>query len=438
MSGGRMAKFLIGTIPGVGHVSPVLPIARELVNRGHEVCWYTGRAFQAKVESTGASFAPIHAGIDYSDAKNGSQEWIAQRNALRGAAQLQFDLKLFFIDAAVGQVEDLSAILRDFPADVMLADFCFLGAAWVHEQTGLPWAGLSTSPLAFSSRDTAPFGLGLKPDASPLGQLRNQALNWLGQQLLFRDVTAYTNQVRDRLGLPACRTSFFNTLSPFLHLALTVPQFEYPRRDLPAQVHFVGPLLSSIATEFTPPTWWHELKESQPVVHVTQGTFATNPEALIVPTLQALAQEDVLVVATTVGKSIDISPDAIPANARIESFIPHSELLPFVDVMITNGGYNGVQMALAHGIPLVAAGQSEDKPEVCARVEWAGVGINLKTGKPTPQQIRSAVKKILADPRYKTRAKDFQTAIRQYDALTLAAARLEQLASTKQPVLRTE
>ncbi len=434
-----MAKFLIGTIPVVGHVSPALAVVRELINRGHEVCWYTGSAFRAKIESTGARFVPITSGLDYSYPENVPSEWTEQRNALRGSAQLKFDLKHFFIDAAVGQVEDLTAILRDFPADVILADFCFLGAAWIHEQGGPPWAGFGISVLAFSSRDTAPFGLGLKPDASPFGQLRNRGLNWLAQQLLFREVTAYTNQVRADLGLPRCTTSFFDTLSPFLHLAGTIPEFEYPRRDLPAQVHFVGPLLSPITTEFTPPAWWDDLKGSQPVVLVTQGTVATDPEALIVPTLRALAQEDVLIVATTVGKSIEsIPPDAIPANARIESFIPHPELLPNVDVMITNGGYNGVQMALAQGVPLVAAGQSEDKPEICARIEWAGVGINLKTGKPTQQQIRSAVRKLLTDRCYKTRAKDFQTAIRQYDAPTLAATLLEQLAATKQPVFRTE
>ena len=433
-----MAKFLIGTIPVVGHVSPVLAIASELVNRGHEVCWYTGSAFQAKVESTGVRFAPIIRGLDYSYPENVPQEWTDRRNALRGPAQLKFDLKHFFIDAAVTQVEDLTAILRDFPADVMLADFCFLGAAWIHEQGGPPWAGLGISAMAFSSRDTAPFGLGIKPDASAFGQFRNRGLNWLAQQVLFREVTTYTNRVRAGLGLPPCMTSFFNIVSPFLHLAGTVPEFEYPRRDLPPQVHFVGPLLSPIATEFIPPVWWNDLNGSKPVIHVTQGTVATDPEALIVPTLRALAQEDVLIVATTAGKSSDIPPDAIPANARIEAFIPHPKLLPNVDVMITNGGYNGVQMALAHGVPLVAAGQSEDKAEVCARIEWTGVGINLKTGKPTQQQIGAAVRKLLADRRYKTRAKDLQAAILQYDAPTLAATRLEQLATTKQPVFRTE
>lgn len=96
-----MARFLIGTVPLVGHVSPVLPIARELVNRGHEVCWYTGRAFQAKVESTGARFAPITSGLDYSYLENIPQEWTDQRNALRGLAQLKFDLKSF-INNTVG------------------------------------------------------------------------------------------------------------------------------------------------------------------------------------------------------------------------------------------------------------------------------------------------------------------------------------------------
>jgi hypothetical protein len=74
-------------------------------------------------------------------------KWMARRNALQGIAQLKFDLKYGFIDAAVQQVKDLTEILRDFPADAILADFCFLGAAWLHEQGGPPWAGFSVPTL---------------------------------------------------------------------------------------------------------------------------------------------------------------------------------------------------------------------------------------------------------------------------------------------------
>lgn len=433
----HMARFLIGTIPIVGHVSPALPIARRLVERGHDVWWYTGRAFQSVVEATGAHFAPIVSWLDYSDPQNVPPSLTEQRNAVRGLAQLKFDLRHFFIDPALGQVKDLREILQTFPADVLLADFCFLGASWVSEQGGPPWAGFGISALAFTSQDTAPFGLGLLPNASPLGHVRNRSLNWLFQQVVFRDLTAYLDSIRVSLGLPACRRGFFDTLSPFLHLAGTIPEFEYPRSDLPPQVHFTGPLLPTLAIDFTPPAWWHELTGDTPIVHVTQGTVATNPTDLIVPTLRALEEEDVLVVATTASESIDLAQFApIPANARIEPFLPYTHLLPHVDVMVTNGGFNGVQMALAHSIPLIAAGKSEDKPEVCARIAWSGAGIDLKTKTPTPKQIKDAVKQLLTNPSYKTSAKHLQAAIQRYDAPTIAATLLEQLADTKQPILR--
>src|SRR4051812_31901243 len=70
----------------------------------------------------------------------------------------------------------------------------------------------------------------------------------------------------------------------------------------------------------------------------------------------------------------------------------HSVLMPHVDVMITNGGYGGVQHAIRYGIPVVVAGESADKAEVAARVEYAGVGVNLRTAHPTPDMIAAAVR----------------------------------------------
>ncbi len=55
-------------------------------------------------------------------------------------------------------------------------------------------------------------------------------------------------------------------------------------------------------------------------------------------------------------------------------------------VYVTNGGYGGVQYALRHGVPIVAAGGKEDKPEVGARVAWSGVGRRIRTEHPTPMR----------------------------------------------------
>ncbi|MGH8001340.1 MAG: glycosyltransferase [Brasilonema sp.] len=67
-----MARFLIGTIAATGHVNPALPIARKLVERGHEVWWYTGIGFKDKIEATGAHHVPIRTGIDFTDINTSS------------------------------------------------------------------------------------------------------------------------------------------------------------------------------------------------------------------------------------------------------------------------------------------------------------------------------------------------------------------------------
>ncbi|MEW6498083.1 MAG: nucleotide disphospho-sugar-binding domain-containing protein, partial [Cyanobacteriota bacterium] len=386
---------------------------------------------------TGARYAPILNAFDPDDPTKMPEFLLEKRKTLQGIAKVKFEFKHFIVDGAKGQVTDYTDILRQFPADVLLSDFAFLGASWVHEKGGPPWAAFGVSPLTISSRDTAPSGLGMQPNASALGHLRNGCLNWVFQKVLLRDFSVHINAVRASVGLPPIQKSFFDAVvSPYLYLQGTVPAFEYPRSDLPSQVHFVGPFLSSPPADFTPPTWWDDLQVDRPVIFVTQGTVATELDDLIVPTLQALADEDVLVVATTGGQPIEsLRLAQYPTNARIEPFIPYSHLLPHVDVMVTNGGYNGVQMALSYGVPLVAAGQTEDKPEVCARVQWSGVGINLKTNKPTPTQIREAVKQILACAHYRQKAQLFQAEIARYDTATLSATLLEQLAATNQPVM---
>jgi len=433
-----MTRFLIGTIAAAGHVNPALPIVRRLVEQGHEVWWYTGRGLKEKVEATGARHVPIQRGIDLTISETIPKSWLEQRDALKGVDQFKFYLKHGFIDAAVTQLQDLTDVLDEFPAKILLCDVFFLGMSWLHEKTGLPWVAFGMSALPFMSRDTAPFGLGMQPAHSITGQLRNRLLNYFSNTVLMRDVRVHLDQVRMGVGLDPKGQDFFTAaLSPFLYIQGTTPSFEYPRRDLPPQVHFMGSFLPLAPTDFVLPDWWQDLHGGLPVVHVTQGTVATEASDLIEPTIQALANEAVLVVATTGGQPIDtLKLKAMPANVRIEPFIPHAHLLPYVDVMVTNGGFNGVQIALANGVPMVTAGQTEEKPEICARVQWTGTGIDLKTSTPTPVQIRNAVKAILSTPTYKQNAQRFQQEISLYDAPTMATALLETLATTKQPVLR--
>lgn len=432
-----MANILIGTMGFVGHINPGLPIARRLVERGHTVWWYTTRKYQSKIEATGATYVPMQAGLDFDDAD--LDAILPGRQQRQGIAQLKYDIKQVFLATIPGYAEDLEAVTAVFQPDVLLVDNAFGAANVLHYRTGVPWAAFGVMPLSLPSRDTAPMGLGLLPDASLLGRLRNRALNVLMNKVVFREVNAYKNTLLTGLGLPASNEGVFDSTSPFLFLQSTDPAFEYPRSDLPDQVHFIGPFLPDAPQDFVAPAWWNEMVNSpRPVVHVTQGTVSTESAQLLIPTIQALADQDVLVVVTTGGKPVEtLGLATLPANVRVESFIPHYHLLPHVSIMVTNGGYGGVQIALAHGIPLVVAGATEDKPEVANRVAWSGTGINLKTNTPAPQQVRSAVQTLLSDPSYRANARALQTKLRRYDAATAASVLLERLAHTQQPVSRS-
>jgi UDP:flavonoid glycosyltransferase YjiC (YdhE family) len=206
---------------------------------------------------------------------------------------------------------------------------------------------------------------------------------------------------------------------------------------LPQLVHFIGPLLPAVPEDFIPPAWWANVEnarsEGTPVVLVTQGTVATDASELIEPTLRALESEDLFVVAAGADAS-DL--EHIPTNAQVERFVPFTALMPLVDGYVTNGGYGGVTIALANGVPVVSGGTTEDKAEVGQRVAYSGVGINLKTNRPSERKLRDAILTILGEPGFRTRAAVIQTDFARHDAPVEAADLLERLADTQQPVLR--
>jgi UDP:flavonoid glycosyltransferase YjiC (YdhE family) len=192
---------------------------------------------------------------------------------------------------------------------------------------------------------------------------------------------------------------------PDLYLHPGIRSFEYPDKSSTSPVQFIGQL--PLQKQFVLPNWWHEIDQTKRLVLITQGTIANRDLGQLVgPALVGLAEEkDLILLVTTGGQPIESIPVPIPANARVAKFLPYELILESVDLLITNGGYGTVNMALAHGIPIVSAGLTEDKEEVSAHVQWAGVGIDLRTNQADPDAVRSAARKVLDSPAYRERSK---------------------------------
>src|SRR4051794_22980796 len=402
--GGGMSRFLIATMPADGHLSPLLPLARELTARGHDVFWHTGARYRAKVEATGAAYLPF---IDAWDIDAGNLDaQFPGRAQTKGLARFKFDMREIFIKMVPDQIADLQRHIANVQPDLLVVEPSVAGAAQaVHQRCGLPWVTFGIGALMMPSVDAAPFGLGLKPLGGPAGRLRNRVLNRVVERTVFRSVDADYRAMTASIGIaPAPGGLFATALSPYLYLHPSVPSFEYPRSDLPAQVQFVGPHLPAVPAHAELPAWWGAmLEDDRPLVLVTQGTIATDPDELLLPTLEALRDEPIQVVAVTGGPDpARLSP--APANARVARYVPFGALMPHVDAYVTNGGYGGLHFALGHGVPILSVGATEDKPELAARVSWSGVGIGRRAQRAQPAKVRAAVRRLLGEPRFRERA----------------------------------
>jgi UDP:flavonoid glycosyltransferase YjiC (YdhE family) len=394
-----MSSIIIASIPIHGHVTPLLTVAKKFVERGGDVRFVTGARFADKVSATGAAFVSLPAEADFDDRTVFERPGQAK---LKGVKAIAYDVEHVFARPAKAQYDTLVAELAARAADAVLADPVFLGAAFLlaHPRSARPAVVFcGVLPLCIDSVDTAPFGMGLPP-TPVLNRPRNIAL-----AAVNRRVVRQANQTIDDLHRQVHGVPMPGGLGNWGRRAdalvqFTVPSFEYPRSDAPSGLHFAGPL-SATGSQAPLPQWWADLDGSRPVIHVTQGTVAnTDYEQVIAPTLQALADDDVLVVITTGGRPLDTLPP-LPGNARAATYLPYDELLPRTAVYVTNGGYGGVQYALRYGVPIVATGGKEDKPEVGARVAWSGVGRRIRSERPTPRALRRDILAVLKQPRYR-------------------------------------
>jgi len=378
----------------------MLAVAENLVKRGDNVRFVTGSRYADKVAAMGATYLPLPAEADFDDRNLLAS--FPERAKLKGVAAAAFDIEKVFARPGRSQYDTLIAALDAHPADIVLVDPLFVGAIVMlaHPRSARPAIGMcSVIPLAIDSSDTAPFGMGLQP-ARLFNRQRNAALAAVNRRLMARAHQLINDVHRDVHGrdMPGTLTDWGRRADAIIQFS--VPSFEYPRSDMPANLHFTGPLSTTVSAAPLP-DWWSDLDGSRPVVHVTQGTVANfDYDQVIAPTLSALADEDVLIVVATGGRPLDTLPP-LPANARAATYLPYDELLPRTSVYVTNGGYGGVQYALRYGVPIVATGGKEDKPEVGARVAWSGVGRRIRTERPSPRALRRNILAVLNDPRYR-------------------------------------
>lgn len=403
-----MARILLAASSLYGHVRPLAQIGAAFRAAGHDATLLTGQSFRRIADRSDVRLISPAADNDHPAPSSSRRRlrspapWVRGRNAILD----------FFVRPLVAQAVALDAALdrgvNGNGFDAVVADVSFLGVQPLLVSTSSgdrpPVIGISVTPIIARSLDCPPFGTALPPWQGPMGRRRNRQVDWLLQHGPMRVVQRRIDAAVAAWGVRPGDVSFFDAITRFDRVfQLGLRELEYPRSELSSLVEFVGALPTICSCERHPPL---ALEGGKPIVHVTQGTIDNADHSrLLVPALRALASRGYPVIASTggvCGASLRAAFGGRP-GVQITEFVCYDWLLPQLDLMITNGGYGGVQLAARHGIPLLVAGDTEDKAEVGARVRWSGAGIDLRTGRPSPGRIGKAIDTLLADERYARR-----------------------------------
>jgi UDP:flavonoid glycosyltransferase YjiC (YdhE family) len=413
-----VGRYLIAASPIPGHVVPLLMVGRDLRGRGHDVTMLTAAEHLSAIRESGMQAVALPAAAEPLRPPVVDRPIPALMNRwLSGRAEITS----VFIEPLAAQYQALRDALHTAPFDAVLSDIAFTGVLplLLTDEPRPPVLACGVGPLTISSVSTPPFGTAWRPKPGR----GYRAMTWVVHNGLMADIQRRLNNRLTQLGVRRCPV--FLTDWPALAdrlLQFSIPALEYPRPDLPANVSFTGPVVAD-----TPPQSRRaHTSGARTVVHVTQGTWDNqNLDDLLLPTLRGLAGHDDLHVVATTGRPVDHElRQQIPDNAYVTDFLPYSELLPTVDVMVTNGGYGGVHHALLHGVPLVVAGGTADKPEIAARVANAGAGVDLGAARPTAAAVADAVQHVLTTPRYRETARLLGREMLQHNAFDNIAAEL--------------
>ena len=375
-----MSRILAYTSPARGHLYPLTSILEELRSRGHEVSVRTLESQVELMRGLGFAAAPIDPAIEAIE----HDDWRArgQQDALRRTTGV-------FCKRAAHDAPDFRRAVDEERPDACIVDIQTWGALAAAEAWGGPWAAFCPYPLPLPSRDAPPFGPGLPPAGGPLGRLRDRAMRPLVLGTIERNIVSQLNGVRADLGLgPVDATTMF-TRAPLL-LYMTAEPFEYPRSDWPASIRLIGPCAWDPPAEAPP--WLADIEG--PLVLVTTSSEFQDDGRLVRTALEALADEDVEVVATL--PAADAKGIPVPSNARVEPFIPHGPLLDRAACAVTHGGMGATQKAIARGVPVCAVPFGRDQLEVARRVEVSGAGTRLPARKLTPERLRAKVREAMA------------------------------------------
>lgn len=423
-------KILFTALLAEGHINPLTGLAKQLKENGYDVRFYISEDFEQKMKSIDNNYFLVRKSIDI-NSTNILQHFPELKTTNDPVEKNKIYQKLL-IKVTQGYFEDLQQIYLSFPFDMMVVSGSYPVIPLIRHRFKVPVVSIGTIPLAEASPDLGPYPLGLPPAKDDETRAQYAGLHH-HNSVIYKEATDQYAAILTAAGVRYERPEIddlydFLIRRANLYLQIGVPGFEYKRSNLGPNIRYVGALLPYSKVNHHKKWYDERLKKYNKVVFVTQGTIESDVTKLLEPTLKAFIHTDTLVIAATGGNGTQLLREKYPAdNLIVDDFIPYAEVMPYASAYVTNGGYGGTLLSILNKVPLVAAGLHEGKSEICARIGYFKIGIDLKTETPSPEAIYDAVNKVTGNKLYKDKVVKLAEEFSRYDAISLSVKYITEL-----------
>ena len=355
----RVACF---SIPAHGHTNPMVPVAAELVRRGHAVRFYSFEVFREKIEAAGVEFVPC----------DGYLPPLSEKEQAGLMKVSTTGMTLQDIRVTLAMNDFLEAEFAEFKPDVVYSDaVCFWGKlnAWKH---GVPLV-VSTSTFAFNR-------LSSRYMKYSAGEMADMVLGLPKISRALKGLEPYGYKVKSALAL----VQNDNTTDSVVYTSRRVQPFAESFSDHYA---FVGPSVFSRAVP--------DKGTGRPLVYIALGTVINDRPDFYRKCIEALRGMDAEAVIAC-GDAVDISAlGPLPENVRVTPRVDQPEVLARASAFITHCGMNSASEGLYMAAPMLLYPQTGEQQAVARRVHELGAGRYLKDD--SAEGIRAALEALLGD-----------------------------------------
>ena len=386
-----MARIVFFCIPAHGHTNPTLGVVKELTCRGHEVLYYSYKAFREKIEAAGAVFFAC----DDFDA----ELHLTKEESARLGSDLALSTRVL-VDTTLSLDEMVCREMERLKPDCIVADSMAVWGKAVAKKLGIPFVS-STTTFAFNQHSAKIMKQGFRELLSML----------LAMPRIQKDLKRLRNK-----GYPVHNIlDIISNDDSTETVVYTSPEFQPCSETFSEKYAFVGPSIRPAESVVE--------KTGDRLIYVSMGTVNNAQLPLYQSCIQALGNTGYQVILS-VGSQVEISAfGPLPEQVAVYPAVDQIAVLEKADVFVTHCGMNSVSEALYFGVPLAMLPGTKEQEGVAEQVRRKGAGIRLKEA--SPAEIRTVVNTLLRDPSYGNSAQMIAEGFRRCGGAKAAADKIE-------------